>query len=213
MNLRLYDIWVTRDRTGRVVSGQYPYFLDGAGFRAVLADDPAPVFTCWNGIVSILAEPFLPLHLRKNRLSTSPLPRPLPPTHPLYQQLANSTPATTPPLHFRASAPDECFSSESFNLPYDLRRVFDLHRIYANPRVVTAYKWRYYLWFKYVMRHWAVRWFIKRVEHQDGNRSTTHLPQFILGDAGQISTWDGGECHPGGGGLSLLDQLAPVIDR
>ncbi|KAJ6544467.1 cryptococcal mannosyltransferase 1-domain-containing protein [Mycena capillaripes] len=199
----LYDIWVTRDRLGRIVSGQWPYFFEETGLRAVMANKPAPVFTCWNGIVSIRAEPFFPVQLRKGGLSTSPLAHPLPPTHPAYSEYANSTPASMPPLRFRSSAPTECFSSESFNLPYDLRRLFALDRIYANPRVITAYKWRFYLWFKYAMRHWAMRWFMKRVER----RSRIHVPQFVLGESTQIWKWDGGECHPGGG-LSLVDQIA-----
>ncbi|KAF7332993.1 hypothetical protein MVEN_02405600 [Mycena venus] len=187
----LYDIWVIRDHAGRIVSGQWPYFFED---RDAMADEPVAVFTCWNGIVSISAEPFLPVALRKGRLST--FPRPLPLTHPAYPQAVNQTPATTPPLRFRPSAPEECFSSESFNLPYDLRRLFAQERIYANPRVITAYKWRFYLWFKYALRHWAVRWFIERVEQRDGNGAD--LPQFILGGTAPKTVWDGGECHPGG---------------
>ncbi|KAJ6473092.1 cryptococcal mannosyltransferase 1-domain-containing protein [Mycena sanguinolenta] len=146
----LYDIWVIRDRLGRIVSGQWPYFSDETSFAAVMENRPVPVFTCWNGIVSISAEPFLPFH--------------------------------------------ECFSSESFNLPYDLRRLFGLERIYANPRVITAYKWRFYVWFKYALRHWAVKWFMKTVEH----RNREDLPQFILSGGKEATVWDGGECHPGG---------------
>ncbi|KAF8194832.1 cryptococcal mannosyltransferase 1-domain-containing protein [Mycena galopus ATCC 62051] len=182
----LYDIWVTRDRLGRIVSGQWLYFSDGIGFGAIRADEPALVFTCWNGIVSVSAEPFLPVEMCKGKLSASPFPHPLPPTHPAYPRPASKTPATTPPLRFRASAPEECFSSESFNLPYDLRRLFGLERIYANPRVITAYKWRFYLWFKYAMRHWVVRWFMQRVER----RIPVDLPQFVLGGEKEANLWE-----------------------
>jgi hypothetical protein len=61
-------------------------------------------------------------------------------------------------MRFRASAKHECFSSESFNLPYDLRRQFGLQRIYVNPRVINSYVWAHYVWFKYITRHWAVKW-------------------------------------------------------
>jgi hypothetical protein len=109
-------------------------------------DSPAPVFSCWNGIVVFAADPLIPIPLRSNRtLSTDPLPYELPSTHPAAQDpsMRGSSPALTPPMKFRASAPGECFSSESFLLPYDLRRQFNLQRIYVNPRVITAYKWRY----------------------------------------------------------------------
>ncbi|KAJ6589621.1 cryptococcal mannosyltransferase 1-domain-containing protein [Mycena capillaripes] len=182
----LYDLWVLRDRLGRLVSAIWPYFLEDLGFRGVMADEPAPVFACWNGITSISAEPFFPASLRTGRLSTSPRTHPLPQTHPLYTRAANTTPADASPLRFRASAPGECFSSESFNLPYDLRRVFALENIYVNPRVITAYGWRHYMWFKYVTRHWAVE-----------NGNGIHLAKIVIGDPGKIWQWDGGECHPG----------------
>ncbi|KAJ6479530.1 cryptococcal mannosyltransferase 1-domain-containing protein [Mycena vitilis] len=197
-NRGLYDLWVLRDHLGHLVSALYPYFVEDLGFRAVMADTPAPVFACWNGIVSVRAEPFLPLALRGQRnftLSTDPL-APLPPSHPLSETVNHAmTPALAPPLRFRASTPSECFSSESFLLPYDLRVLFfpsDM-RMYANPLVISAYARRFYFWFKYVLRHWAVRWFMDNVEHGRG----VHLAKFILGDAARVWRWDGGECHPG----------------
>ncbi|KAJ7681711.1 cryptococcal mannosyltransferase 1-domain-containing protein [Mycena olivaceomarginata] len=177
----LYDIWAIRDRLGQIVSGQWLYF---SGFAAVMANEPAPVFTCWNGIASIRAEPFLlPTEMRRGGLSAPPLP-PLSPTHPAYPRPANQTPATAPPLRFCSSSLDECFSSESFNLLYDLRCLFGLERIYVNPRVITAYKWRFYLWFKYAMHHWVVKWFMETAEHKMGETQPT--------------IWDSGESHPGG---------------
>lgn len=125
---------------------RWPYFFDEADYRAMQTDSPAPVFSCWNGIVVFNADPLIPIHLRSNRtLSIDPLPYDLPATHPAAQDPAmrGPSPALTPPIQFRASAPGECFSSESFLLPYDLRRQFNLQRIFVNPRVITAYKWRY----------------------------------------------------------------------
>lgn len=109
-------------------------------------ESAAPVFTCWNGIVVFKADPVLPIHLRSNTsLSTDPLPFKLPDTHPAASDssLRGLSPALTPPVGFRASAPDECYSSECFLLPYDFRRMFNLQRIFVNPRVVVGYEWRY----------------------------------------------------------------------
>ncbi|KAF9000027.1 hypothetical protein BDZ89DRAFT_1079471 [Hymenopellis radicata] len=83
----MYDSWVVRDRLGRLVSSLWPYFLEDAGMQAVMADEPAPVFSCWNGIVAFRPDPFLP------DVSLSP--------------------AHMPPLSFRPSTDKECFSSES----------------------------------------------------------------------------------------------------
>ncbi|KAJ7142006.1 cryptococcal mannosyltransferase 1-domain-containing protein [Mycena crocata] len=189
----LYDQWVIRDRLGRIASTLYPYFLEDTGFRAVMADEPAPVFTCWNGITAIRADPFLPPSLRSGKqLSTAPFPNPLPSTHPSYPRPEALSPALTPPLRFRPSAPDECFSSESFLLPYDLRRQFDLQHIYVNPRVINGYSWVFYVWWKYVARHWAVRWWIEQVERGRGVLEA----KMILGDPAKVWLWDGGECHP-----------------
>ncbi|KAJ7919355.1 cryptococcal mannosyltransferase 1-domain-containing protein [Mycena leptocephala] len=189
----LYDAWVVRDRLGRLVSSLWPYFLEDAGMEAVMKDEPAPVFACWNGIVAFRADPLLPISLRTpGRLSTSPLSRPLPETHPAHPQPASLTPALTPPIKFRLSTDKECFSSESFNLPYDLRRQFDMQRIYMNPRVINSYHWNYYVWFKYITRHWMVQWWMKNVEAGNGMQ----FAKMVIGDAKRVWTWDGGECHP-----------------
>ncbi|KAJ7157957.1 cryptococcal mannosyltransferase 1-domain-containing protein [Mycena crocata] len=188
----LYDQWVIRDNLGRIASTLWPYFLEDTGFRAVMADEPAPVFTCWNGIIAARADPFLPPALRTGQLSTAPLSRPLAITHPAYLQPLNMTPAETPPVRFRASVEGECFSSESFLLPYDLRRQFNMQKIYVNPRVINGYVWEFYIWFKYITRHWAVKWWIERVENGNG----LHLSKMILGNPANVWQWDGGECHP-----------------
>ncbi|KAF7334689.1 Glycosyltransferase family 69 protein [Mycena venus] len=190
---------------GHLVSALWPYFLDDPSLHQSMNDEPVSAFTCWNGIVSIRAEPFLPPSLRSTapgkQLSSAPLTPALPSTHPLYTpphagNTAEMTPASAPPLRFRASsslATGECFSSESFNLPYDLQRVFALSDIYVNPRVITAYQWRFYVWFKYVLRHWVVKRWIERVERGRG----VHLAKWVLGDPTEVWRWDGGECHPG----------------
>ncbi|KIY67924.1 glycosyltransferase family 69 protein [Cylindrobasidium torrendii FP15055 ss-10] len=190
----MYDAWVVRDRLGGIVSSLWPYFLEQAGMQAVMKDEPAPVLTCWNGIISVTAEPFMPIHLRKpGRLSTNPLSTPLPSSHPSYGQSALMTPANTPPLAFRHSIEGkECFSSESFLLPYDMRRQFELNEIYLNPRVINSYEWSFYVWYKYVLRHWMVKWWIENVEAG----SMMHLARMIIGDSAKVWRWDGGECQP-----------------
>ena len=110
------------------------------------SESPVPVFACWNGIVVFRADPLLPIHLRSNHtLSNDPLPYALSATHPAAKDpsLLGPSPALTPPIRFRASVLGECFSSESFLLPYDLRRVFNMQRILLNSRVIVAYEWRY----------------------------------------------------------------------
>ncbi|KAJ7075335.1 cryptococcal mannosyltransferase 1-domain-containing protein [Mycena belliarum] len=189
----MYDAWVLRDRLGNLVSSLWPYFMDDVGMQAAMDDEPVPVFACWNGIVAFRAEPLLPLALRTpGRLSTAPLASPLPDTHPAFPQPAALTPAQTPPLAFRSSAPRECFSSESFLLPYDLRRQFGLQRMYLNPRVINSYEWKYYVWYRYVTRHWLVAWWMRHFEKREWMMEA----RMVVGDPKRVWKWDGGECHP-----------------
>ncbi|KAJ7583197.1 cryptococcal mannosyltransferase 1-domain-containing protein [Mycena floridula] len=173
----MYDTWVLRDRFGRMASSLWPYLFDDGGRQAIMLEAPAPVFTCWNGIVAFRADPVLPIHLRSGQLSGSPLEQPLPSTHPAYPQPPELSPTMTPPLKFRPSSGKECFSSESFNFPYDLRRQFGMTRIYMNPRYVT--------------RHWLIRWWMHHYERGDGMQRAKMLP----GDSKKIWLWDGGECQ------------------
>jgi hypothetical protein len=84
---RLYDLWVVRDRRGHLGSALWPYFLDDPSLHQAMNDEPVSAFTCWNGIVSVRAEPFLPPSLRPKttgkQLSSAPLTHLLPSTHPL----------------------------------------------------------------------------------------------------------------------------------
>lgn len=188
-----YDMWVLRDRVGHLAAGIWPYFFDTASYMAMKNGAPVPVFACWNGIVVFAADVVLPVHLRSNRtLSTEPLRRLPPATHPLANTIAES-PALTPPLAFRSSPHGEgCFSSESFLLPYDMRRIMGLDRIYVNSRVITGYVWHLYVWHKWVLRHRFVRWFIEK--QYDG--AWMQYARMIVGDADRVYTWDGGDCHP-----------------
>ncbi|KAI0751679.1 cryptococcal mannosyltransferase 1-domain-containing protein [Daedaleopsis nitida] len=187
-----YDMWVLRDRVGRLTAGYWPYFFDAANYEAVKAEEPVPVFSCWNGIVIFQADPILPVHLRSNKtLSTAPLEHPLPSHHPFLHKTGES-PALTPPLAFRASAEGECYSSESFLLPYDFRRVMGLSKIYANPRVIVGYAWKYYVWHKWVLRQRYVKWFVEKV--YDG--AWMQYARMIVGDPKSLWTWDGVDCYP-----------------
>lgn len=61
-----------------------------------------------------------------------------------------------------------------------------------NPRVITSYEWSYFVWYKYITRHWLVKWWIEKVEMGDG----MHRAKMIVGEADRVWTWDGGECQP-----------------
>ncbi|KAJ6524871.1 cryptococcal mannosyltransferase 1-domain-containing protein, partial [Mycena vulgaris] len=188
------DLLKTKDGEWDMVCGLDLARWGYAGLEAVMADQPAPVFACWNGIVAFHADPLLPIPLHApGHLSTSPLTQPLPATSLAYPQPADLTPALTPPIAFRSSGPNEpCYSSESFNLPYDLRRQFDMQRIFLNQRVINSYEWKYYVWYKWVTRHWLVVWWMKNVEMGSGMQ----FAKMVIGDAKRVWTWDGGECHP-----------------
>jgi len=190
-----YDTWVLRDKLGRLTSAIWPYFFEQEAYQAMKTESPVPVFTCWNGIVAFNADPVLPINLRSNRtLSNDPLSFELPSTHPAAKDpsMRGPSPALTPPIGFRASSLGECFSSERFLLPYDFRRLFGLQRIFVNPRVVVGYEWRIYVYFKYLMRHPVVKWWIQRI--YDG--VWVHKAVFVAGDARRVWRWDGGDCHP-----------------
>ena len=47
-------------------------------------------------------------------------------------------------VRFRASARDECYSSECLNVFQDLRALGQ-HEFFVNPRVIVAYEYRFYL--------------------------------------------------------------------
>ncbi|KAF8432713.1 cryptococcal mannosyltransferase 1-domain-containing protein [Boletus edulis BED1] len=186
----LYDMWVLRDKRGRLGSAIWPYFFDMEDYEAMKTESPVPVFACWNGIVVFNADPVLPIQLRSNRtLSNYHLPFALPATHPAT---IGPNPALTPPVRFRASAPGECFSSECFLLPYDFRRVFNMQRIFVNPRVIVGYEWRYYIYFKWFMRHPVLKWWIEKV--YDG--AWMQKAVLVVGDVKRVWQWDGGDCHP-----------------
>ncbi|KAH7106417.1 cryptococcal mannosyltransferase 1-domain-containing protein [Auriculariales sp. MPI-PUGE-AT-0066] len=193
----LYDVWVTRDRVGGMVAGVWPFLLEPSGRRSIERNEPAQVFTCWNGIIALRAEPFLPPALRldnsSSKLSEKPLHPALPSSHPGYQNGRTAPPRNAPALQFRASGWEECFSSESFLLGYDMRRQFALMQVYLNPRVVTAYHRRFFFWNNYVLRHWLVRWWMRNVE---GGRNL-HRARIVLSKVGArgVTLWDGGACQ------------------
>ncbi|KAH9850532.1 cryptococcal mannosyltransferase 1-domain-containing protein [Lenzites betulinus] len=187
-----YDMWVLRDRIGRLTAAYWPFFFDAASSDAMRKEEPVPVYTCWNGIVAFRADPVLPVDRRANHtLSHAPLAKPPPANHPWAAQLGAS-PALTPPLRFRASVEGECYSSESFLLPYDFRRVMALEGVYANPRVVAGYVWKYYVWHKWVLRAPPVRWFVERVWAGAWMQDA----RMVVGDPKTVWVWEGIECHP-----------------
>ena len=51
----LYDLWVARDVHGQFLSEQYPYFQQFSSRHLMLNGMPVPMYSCWNGMVSINA--------------------------------------------------------------------------------------------------------------------------------------------------------------
>ncbi|KAJ7596535.1 cryptococcal mannosyltransferase 1-domain-containing protein [Mycena floridula] len=193
----LYDAWVIRDKLGRLVSSLWPYLPQDAGKEDIMRDEPSEVFTCWNGIVAFRSDPLLPVYLRSSYLTnrTSPLVRPLPESHPAFPKYATYSPAKMPPLRFRTSVETkECFSSEAFLFPYDLRRQFEMNKIFINPRVITSYDWPFYVWYKWFLRHWVVRFWMRFGE--GGDPVAMENGKMIIGNKANVWTWDGGECQP-----------------
>jgi hypothetical protein len=59
-----YDILVTRDVEGYWFAGYFPYARHEKTRRSVMAGRPFPVYSCWNGMVAMTAEPFIQHHIR-----------------------------------------------------------------------------------------------------------------------------------------------------
>ncbi|KAF2134173.1 glycosyltransferase family 69 protein [Dothidotthia symphoricarpi CBS 119687] len=76
---QVYDTFALRDVEGHEMLMQtWPYFRARESRRAILANDPTPVTSCWNGMVAMPAEPFVsspPLRFRgiSDSLATSHL--------------------------------------------------------------------------------------------------------------------------------------------
>lgn len=65
---QVYDTFALRDAEGHAVLMQtWPYFRARESRRAILANSPIPVTSCWNGMVAMPSEPFVstpPLRFR-----------------------------------------------------------------------------------------------------------------------------------------------------
>ena len=51
---------------------------------------------------------------------------------------------------------------------------------------------RYYVYFKWFMRHPVLRWWIEKVY----DRAWMSRSVLVVGDAADVYWWDGGDCHP-----------------
>ena len=59
-NAGFYDRWVTRDINGRIMSLRFPFVReDKWSQEQIYADSFLPVYSCWNGMVWLRAEPFI----------------------------------------------------------------------------------------------------------------------------------------------------------
>ncbi|BDA47686.1 probable alpha-1,3-mannosyltransferase CMT1 [Coccomyxa sp. Obi] len=56
--LQFYDVWVARDVEGKPLSNTQPYVQHGYSLGRLRQGLPFPVSCCWNGMLSINAEPF-----------------------------------------------------------------------------------------------------------------------------------------------------------
>ncbi|PJF17491.1 hypothetical protein PSACC_02694 [Paramicrosporidium saccamoebae] len=56
--VRFYDSWVTRDLTGSEIRPSFPYFNDATAKEQQRHGKPVRVFSCWNGVAVLQAEPF-----------------------------------------------------------------------------------------------------------------------------------------------------------
>lgn len=56
--VRFYDSWVTRDLTGTEIMPSFPYFNDATAKEQQRHGKPVRVFSCWNGVAVLQAEPF-----------------------------------------------------------------------------------------------------------------------------------------------------------
>ncbi len=56
--LQFYDVWVARDVEGKPLSNTSPFVNHGYSLQRLRRGLPFPVSCCWNGMLSVNAEPF-----------------------------------------------------------------------------------------------------------------------------------------------------------
>ncbi|KAG8529677.1 uncharacterized protein KY384_005158 [Bacidia gigantensis] len=67
-----YDTFALRDTQGHeAASSTFPFFRSRASRKAILAHEPIPVRSCWNGIVAFDAAPFYSTHSSQENEQTS----------------------------------------------------------------------------------------------------------------------------------------------
>eukprot|EP00743_Colponemidia_sp_Colp-15_P010225 GILK01011239.1.p1 GENE.GILK01011239.1~~GILK01011239.1.p1 ORF type:complete len:455 (+),score=84.63 GILK01011239.1:45-1409(+) len=59
-----YDQLATRDIEGNHFSDLYPFVRHSESQRKLLRKEPFEVFSCWNGLISLAAKPFIEQHIR-----------------------------------------------------------------------------------------------------------------------------------------------------
>jgi hypothetical protein len=147
-----YDRWVTRDRYGRLLSPDYPYFFDGASQQLVRGGEPVPVYSCWNGIVvfkgDIVTKDGI---VFRDSVSLQPgLTKKFDDDDELVEELVeelrqnNGSFAKEGPICYHS----ECllFCEDMRNLPSPRRNIF------LNPRVRVAYSRWFYYWSKLILQ-------------------------------------------------------------
>lgn len=139
----LYDAWVLKDVCGGAVSGMWPFFWGERERRAVRDRVPFEVGTCWNGIASLNAAPFLNSSMAEMGLDT--------------------------PLRFPPS-PVGCFMSECAALPMKLFGITKSSgpRAVVVPDATVAYTKKWWVWYNVVLRMRVVEWWVWGVERAVG---------------------------------------------
>lgn len=61
---RFYDQWVSRDLNGNWLSSLFPFFKEKIAQDSLVKKLPIRVFSCWNGITVVEAEPFMMKHVK-----------------------------------------------------------------------------------------------------------------------------------------------------
>ena len=157
--LGFYDTWVLRDQYGKTVRPLWPYFRHKRERRAVDAETPIPVNSCWNGLTVFDARWFT--NQTPPVLSRQPAVASLPPP-PIERQDGLDYPAKLP-LQFRTCA--SCNVSEATLTSVDMHRLTRPHRprIFVNPAVKVAYDYpSYYMYnhllYWYVTQPWRYLW-------------------------------------------------------
>lgn len=139
-----YDTFALRDAEGaNKLMKTWPFFRAAASRRALKADQPVPVASCWNGIVAMDARPFYDLAGAAAVAAGAPSSSP---SSPLFSSSSSSlsSPRSLPrqPLTFRAlprSLADHHLEASECCLIHADNPLSATHGVWLNPKVRVGY--------------------------------------------------------------------------